>query len=470
MAPTQKRVPAGRCSLAYSMPSLLVTDTLDTIVEGTAGGTDTIETALTTLSIAAIANVENLSYTGSSDFTGVGNGFSNLLQGGEGNDQLVGGAGNDTLNGSGGFDILTGGIGNDVYVVNDLFDTIFENAAEGTDTVRTALLNFSIAALGDLENIVFTGSANAIGTGNAANNRITSGGGNDTLLGAAGNDVLSSGLGNDTLVGGAGNDVLIGGGGADNSYGGTGDDIYYVSDIGDAIIETTSATGGIDTVRTTLTSLNLAAFAGVENVVFTGSADFSATGSAIGNQLTGGTGNDTLTDSLGGIDTLSGGAGNDILSSGAANDTLLGGSGNDTLNGGTGGDILYGGDGNDILKGGAGADQIIGGAGADTIVFDTAPTTPTADRITDYSVANDQISLSMAIFTSLGGETGALDGAMFYASATGLAHDANDRIIYNTASGALAYDANGNAAGGAVVFAILTTHPASVTAAEFAVI
>jgi serralysin len=37
------------------------------------------------------------------------------------------------------------------------------------------------------------------------------------------------------------------------------------------------------------------------------------------------------------------------------------------------------------------------------------------------------------------------------------AHDANDRIIYNKATGDLFYDSNGNAAGGSVRFADLST-------------
>ncbi|MGO4835376.1 calcium-binding protein, partial [Rhizobiaceae sp. 2RAB30] len=44
-----------------------------------------------------------------------------------------------------------------------------------------------------------------------------------------------------------------------------------------------------------------------------------------------------------------------------------------------------------------------------------------------------------------------------------------DRIIYNTTTGALIYDSNGNAAGGAVHFATLAGHPA-ITAADFVVI
>lgn len=51
----------------------------------------------------------------------------------------------------------------------------------------------------------------------------------------------------------------------------------------------------------------------------------------------------------------------------------------------------------------------------------------------------------------------------------GAAHDANDRIIHNPTTGALIYDTNGNAAGGVIAFATLTTKPA-ITFSDFVVI
>ena len=51
----------------------------------------------------------------------------------------------------------------------------------------------------------------------------------------------------------------------------------------------------------------------------------------------------------------------------------------------------------------------------------------------------------------------ALNPAFFHAGAA--AADANDFIVYNQATGVLSYDANGNAAGGAVAFAFLANHP-----------
>ena len=49
------------------------------------------------------------------------------------------------------------------------------------------------------------------------------------------------------------------------------------------------------------------------------------------------------------------------------------------------------------------------------------------------------------------------------------AHDADDRIVYNAATGALIYDSNGLATGGAVQFATLAKNLA-LTNADFVVI
>jgi VCBS repeat-containing protein len=67
------------------------------------------------------------------------------------------------------------------------------------------------------------------------------------------------------------------------------------------------------------------------------------------------TGNDTLTASAIGSE-LAGFAGNDTLNGGAGNDVLLGGAGNDILSGGAGNDVLIGGTGNDTITGGTGVD------------------------------------------------------------------------------------------------------------------
>jgi Ca2+-binding RTX toxin-like protein len=79
-------------------------------------------------------------------------------------------------------------------------------------------------------------------------------------------------------------------------------------------------------------------------------------------------------------------------------------------------------------------------------------------------VADDTISLENAVFTGLA--VGTLTGGAFYIGAA--AHDSTDRIIYNSATGALLFDADGNGAGAAIQFATLSTGLA-LTASEFIV-
>ena len=163
------------------------------------------------------------------------------LNAGTGNDLLIGGAGNDTLNGGcrqrpagwrrSGPTRWRAAPAMTPTSSTTLGDTVTEGANAGTDTIRTSLAAFTLAA--NFENLVFTGTAAFTGIGNAAANTITGGSGantlsggdnNDTLNGNGGNDILDGGLGNDTLNGGAGNDTLIGGanGGTDTLNGGLG--------------------------------------------------------------------------------------------------------------------------------------------------------------------------------------------------------------------------------------------------------
>ena len=135
---------------------------------------------------------------------------------------------------------------------------------------------------------------------------------------------------------------------------------------------------------------------------------------------------------------------------------LKGGEGNDTLNGGGGSDTLDGGLGADVMTGGASADkfQFMNGLGGGNV-----------DTITDYKVVDDTIQLNDAAFGGLA--LGTLSASAFFIGAA--AADASDRIIYNSATGALLFDADGNGAGAAIQFATLSTGLA-MTAAEFVVI
>jgi Ca2+-binding RTX toxin-like protein len=459
----------------------VVDDLADVVTENANEGTDTVQTGITyTLG----DNLENLTLTGTTAINGTGNILDNILTGNSGVNILTGGAGNDTLNGGVGADTMLGGVGNDIYVVDDVADVVAENANEGTDTVQTGI-TYTLGA--NLENLTLTGTTAVNGTGNILDNILTGNSGVNILAGGAGNDTLNGGVGADTMIGGVGNDI------------------YVVDDVADVVTE--NANEGTDTVQTGIT---YTLGANLENLTLTGTTAINGTGNILDNILTGNSG----------VNILTGGAGNDTLNGGAGADTLLGGLGNDIyvvdntgdivtelagegidtvqssitytlgtdvenltltgtsaingtgntldniLIGNTGSNILTGGAGNDILFGGLGNDTLVGGAGNDIFVFDSVlNATTNKDTISDFTIGQDQFRLDKDIFTTLATE-GVLSSQYFLASATGAAGDANDYLLYNTTSGALFYDADGNGQGVAIQFATLTTKPA-ITANDF---
>ena len=122
---------------------------------------------------------------------------------------------------------------------------------------------------------------------------------------------------------------------------------------------------------------------------------------------------------------------------------------------GDGKDTIIGGSGAERISGGAGNDKLTGGGGADRFYFDSA-LTHNLDQITDFTHAKDAIVLSQSIFTKVTADShGHLKASMFHPGAT--AHDADDRIMYDSTTGWLTYDANGTAANGIHHFATLAT-------------
>ena len=118
-----------------------------------------------------------------------------------------------------------------------------------------------------------------------------------------------------------------------------------------------------------------------------------------------------------------------------------------------------------------GNDTLTGGAGQDTFRFDTILNGLTnVDRITDFVVADDTIQLENSIFTKFGlSTTGAINSAYFKANITGLAADNNDYIIYETDTGKLFYDADGNGVGASVQIALLGTN-LTLTSSDFVLV
>jgi serralysin len=116
-----------------------------------------------------------------------------------------------------------------------------------------------------------------------------------------------------------------------------------------------------------------------------------------------------------------------------------------------------------FLDGKLGGDTLTGGLGNDQFLFTTTLGASNVDTITDFSVPNDTIRLDDTIFTGLIAGS-YITAAQFAIGAS--ATDSSDRVIYNSATGALLFDADGNGAGVARHFATLATGLA-LTATDF---
>ncbi|MXO02709.1 hypothetical protein GR156_20555, partial [Shinella zoogloeoides] len=153
---------------------IYVVDAGDTIVEAADEGIDTVQSAAT-FSLELIANVENLTLTGSAAHA-TGNALDNVLVGNGAANTLTGLGGNDTLNGGAGADTLVGGTGDDIYIVDNTGDVVTELTDEGNDTIQTSLAVYSLNVAGreNVENLTLTAAAATMsGTGNALNNILT---------------------------------------------------------------------------------------------------------------------------------------------------------------------------------------------------------------------------------------------------------------------------------------------------------
>ncbi|MDO8973127.1 Calx-beta domain-containing protein [Reyranella sp.] len=386
-----------------------------------------------------------------------------------------------------------------LITVNVAGDTL----AEGNERFTVSLLNpgagTAIArssAIATIRNDDASNGHNPL-TGTAGQDYIDGLSGNDSIFGLGGVDLLLGRDGNDILDGGAGDDVMIGG---------AGNDRYYVDQAGDFVIEV-DALHGNDSVFTTVTySLSQH----VENMTLLGTLAIDATGNdgnnrlvgnRAANQLNGGAGDDVL-EGAGGDDTLDGGGGTDVASYASAqvgvtvnlasvgpqntigagsdtlfgienltgssfDDTLLGDSLTNALLGGAGNDQLMGGDGDDLVDGGTGNDQLNGGNGADTFAF-SAPLLPgNVDTVVDFDVAVDLIQLENSVFTAFSTAWGVEEAAFGTGTA---ATTADMHLIFNVTDGALLYDADGMGGQAAVQFATLQGVVGDLTAGHFLIV
>jgi VCBS repeat-containing protein len=146
----------------------VVDNVLDVVTESAGNGTDTIRTTLSSYSIGA--NVENLTFIGTEDFTATGNSLSN---------RITGAAGNDTF-------LATQGDGRDTY-----------DGSTGRDTYSLAAT--TAGATLNLEN----GSASSTQIGSDTLTSI------ENVIGSSGGDMITAGGGANSLTGGLEADQFV---------------------------------------------------------------------------------------------------------------------------------------------------------------------------------------------------------------------------------------------------------------------
>ena len=92
----------------------IVNGTGDSVIEAVNEGTDQVLVSLSCYTMTA--HVENMTFTGTGNFQGIGNNLGNEITGLAGDDTLDGAGGGDVLNGGLGDDVLSGGDGDDILL------------------------------------------------------------------------------------------------------------------------------------------------------------------------------------------------------------------------------------------------------------------------------------------------------------------------------------------------------------------
>ncbi|PPC88745.1 MAG: calcium-binding protein [Methylotenera sp.] len=362
--------------------------------------------------------------------------------------------------------------------------------------------DYSVAELFHNVDMIYDASEGLAGSYVRIDGANESAGASETVEGSEGVDNATMRLGNDTYHGNGGNDLLIGHGGADKLYGDAGNDIFVISSFGSGTQGTASKAddgnaewvagdlivggAGVDTLRITT---GIGAIAG-NNTIMLNNANFQSMEVV---QVGGTAGRLNVEDSAlqllndhyyhranSSVADLSNTLGNNggsinnvvVNASGVTTNGLRfeGNANTNTFIGTSKADVFVGNGGNDTLTGGGGADKFVfgkvyeqivtGAATAPQSYVNTAFNLTGVDTITDFLHGTDKIELHLDQYTNLAG----FSAANLVSSASGVAADANDYLLFNTTSKMLSYDADGNGAGAAINIATLmgvTTFTAS---------
>ncbi|MEN9897735.1 MAG: hypothetical protein RLZZ66_1384 [Pseudomonadota bacterium] len=318
----------------------------------------------------------------------------------------------------------------------------------------------------------------------------------DIGYGSRGIDNATLRLGDDTYYGNTGNDLLVGHQGADYLDGGDGHDIFNITGFESGILGSSSkaddgaaewiATGakhdviiggnGIDTLRITAGADTLAHGTVILNDDNFKSMEVIEVGTTVGRinvedgalQLinnhyylnAGATGAVGTTTKLGQtFDNVkvdaSGVSANGLKFVGNGNaNTFIGTAKNDTLTGNGGNDTLTGGNGSDTFVFGQVHTQTVTGAATAVQRYKNIASALTGtDTITDFVSGKDIIELHDDFYTALS-KLGAVGATNLVIGTSAL--DADDYLVFDSASHVLSYDADANGIGAAIPIAQLT--------------
>ena len=341
------------------------------------------------------------------------------------------GSGNDTIDGNGGADIITADAGDDNVAYWGSETSIDGGTGTNTLVLRVAgtiNLGNSDQTSGDVANVVNFQNVDASGLVVGAS--IVGSSGVNILTGGAGGDFFDGAGGADVINGGGGNDTVVYRGGEVSIDGGSGGDTLVLAALGGITSINFAVSAGSD--QTVGDSVNVTNFESLDASVAT--TAISVIGTAGGNYIITGSGNDTI-DGGGGGDTISAGAGDDTVYYYGSESAINGDGGVNTLvmraattvslgnadqttgdlttvsnfqnvdgsavttgmsiSGTAGANVITGGSGNDFIDGGGGADVIAAGGGDDYVYYYASATS------IDGGTGNNTLQLNANVTVNL---------------------------------------------------------------------
>lgn len=374
-------------------------------------------------------------------FMVTGSAFGDFITGGVGAELINAGGGDDIIVGFASPDTLDGGAGYDKLILlasSSNLNSATDNQLRNVEAISaaTAINGVNINLGNQTENFMIAGSSSS-----------------DTLKGGIGDDSFLSFFGTDFIDGGQGNDTLIINNKINNLNGASDSQILNVE-----AISALEATTGVTLILNNQTEA------------------FTITGGRFGDVLTATPQSDTYLGFIG-DDTVNGGGGIDVIVLTATSADLNKATNmqisNIELVSATAAteaikiDLsqqletfeIVGSAFGDTLSGGAGADKLTGGAGADHLHFAKMPANKAVDVILDFTAGVDRLDFTKSAFNALGAPGGLTEPLLWASANATSAHDADDRIIYNTITGALYYDADGVGGTASIQIATLAYKP-----------